>query len=71
VLAARCRRQDVPSNLWPLPAGENRFSGAIINSATVTVQGTKKMPVGDALAERNKKGKGESLWMMVESTRQR
>jgi hypothetical protein len=65
--------QDVISNLWPLPAGENRSSGAIIKSATVTLPGKQEMTVTKALEKRKtgKKKKTESLWMMVASTRQR
>lgn len=61
--------QDVTENLWPLPAGENRSSGAIIKSANVTLPGKKEWPLSKALEKRPKKTQG--LGMMVASTRQR
>ncbi len=61
--------QDVTSNLWPLPLGENRSSGATIKAASVKLPGDKEMSVADAHAERKKKS--QSLWMIITATRQR
>jgi hypothetical protein len=62
--------QDEFPNLWPLPAGENRSSGAKIKAAKVTTPDKKEISVQDALAKRQQDPKDKSLWMIVTSTRQ-
>lgn len=63
--------EDKPSNLWPLPKGENRSSGAIIKSSLIELPDKKtKKSVQDAFAEKTKKGK-KGLWLLIKSTRQK
>jgi hypothetical protein len=61
--------QDVISNLWPLPAGENRSSGALLKAAKTKLPGDKIVAVADA--HQRKKKENQRLWMIVTSTRQR
>ncbi len=55
---------DIISNLWPLPAGENRSSGSTVNSMQVTFQG-KQMTVHEARQKRKKR----SLYLLIKSVR--
>jgi len=54
-------------NLWPLPQGENRSSGAVIKDALLPIPGEKKKTVKEALKEKEAQG---GLWLMIKTTRQ-
>ncbi|HKY44269.1 MAG TPA: DUF4157 domain-containing protein [Pyrinomonadaceae bacterium] len=67
--------KDEYANMWPLPKGENRSSGATIKGATIEIPATKEQKgVKSALEEKKKGGKGqkpqEGLWLLIKSTRQ-
>jgi hypothetical protein len=67
--------KDEFENMWPLPKGENRSSGATIKSSTIEIPATKEQkPVKTALDEKKKGGQGQKpqagLWLLIKSTRQ-
>jgi hypothetical protein len=55
-------------NLWPLPLGENRSSGAILNSMPVTFLG-ERMTVHDARSMREKKKKTKALHLLIRTVK--
>jgi len=70
--------EDVLENLWPLPKGENRSSGATLKSAKVELPGTKElMPLSAALEGQKKKTKeakqakktSEGLWLIIRAVK--
>jgi hypothetical protein len=67
--------KDEYDNMWPLPSGENRSSGAVIKQSTLEIQMTKEQKlVKTGLEEKKKAGKGkkpqDGLWLLIKSTRQ-
>ncbi len=54
-------------NLWPLPKGENRSSGATIKDALVPIPEKDPKPVKAALEEKKPQG---GLWLLIKTTRQ-
>jgi hypothetical protein len=58
---------DLIANLWPLTAGENRSSGATVNTMKVTFGG-KPMTVHDAQQKRRKK-KDLPLHLLIKTTK--
>ncbi|MEO8601072.1 MAG: DUF4157 domain-containing protein [bacterium] len=65
--------QDVFGNLWPLPAGENRSSGATIKNARTEPPGWTPMTLKEAQAHQRKRAgrRSTALWLIVTRTRQR
>lgn len=63
--------QDEFGNLWPLPAGENRSSGAQIKNARTEPPGREPMRVREALERKQKDRRRGSLWLIITRTHQR
>jgi hypothetical protein len=67
--------KDAYDNLWPLPKGENRSSGAIIKNASVEIPKTREQKTVKAALAEKQGGKGKKkqsgLWMLIRSTFQR
>jgi hypothetical protein len=67
--------EDAINNLWPLPKGENRSSGAIIkrDGKVKTTKDGGQVTVEKALEQLNKrasKKKQSGIWLIITSTRQ-
>jgi len=64
--------QDTWTNLWPLPAGENRSSGSIIKNAVIVIPKKKQSKaVKEAMQEKKTGPKPQpGLWLLIKSTRQ-
>ena len=65
--------KDEIANMWPLPKGENRSSGATIKGATIEIPATKEQKGVKTALEEKKKGKKPQagLWLLIKSTQQR